>query len=243
MPLWSRRRHTIEGISAMKAGFGILLFVLFGSLSLARADVIVSGSVSTAGAQGINCSNSGTAPSSLSLACNGTNPASYATASGQGDAFSGSVGLDVGVLAPSMPPFGSAGGSVQLALNQEYLLTAGSGPATVNFIVDQPFSFPTTSMTCGFTFNGAPQFCDIGAGIVTLSDTVQYGVPFTLGLTLGINGQATNGFPEDGRITYSFSQPGLQATPEPSSILLLIPGLTGVLFATRRSLTMKLHAS
>ena len=217
----------------MKAAFGTLLFAFFGSLSVARADVILNGSVMTAGAQGINCSDSGTASSSLNLACNGTNPASYAMVSGQGDAFSGSVGLDVGVLAPDMPPFGAAEGSVQLAMNQEYLLTGGDGTATLNFVVNQPFNFPTTTMSCGFTFDGAPQVCDLRAGTVDFSETVQYGVPFILDLGLGIDGFGSNGFPEDGRITYDFSQSGLQATPEPSSVLLLMPGLVGVWFAAR----------
>jgi hypothetical protein len=207
--------------------------VFFGSLSVARADVIVSGSVMTSGAQGINCSNSGTASASLSLACNGTNPSSYAMVSGQGDAFSGSVGLDVGVLAPDMPPFGSARGSVELALNQEYLLTGGTGTATVDFLVDQPFHFPTTSMSCNFTFNGTPQRCDLGAGMLDFAETVQYGVPFFIGLDLGIDGGATNGFPEDGRITYSFNQTGLLATPEPSSVWLLLMGLGAVVLAAR----------
>lgn len=221
------------GDSAMKAAFGTLLFAFFGSLSVARADVILSGSVMTAGAQGISCSDAGTASSSLNLTCNGTNPASYAIVSGQGDAFSGLVGLDVGVLAPDMPPFGAAQGSVQLAMNQEYLLTGGTGTAMLNFVVSQPFNFPTTTMSCGFTFDGTSQMCDLRAGTVDFSETVQYGVPFILGLDLGIYGQATNGFPEDGRISYDFSQPGLQATPEPWSVLLLMPGLVGVLFAAR----------
>jgi hypothetical protein len=222
-----------EETAPMRAVSAILLSAFLWPFLPARADVIVSGSVMTAGAQGINCSESGTAPSSFGLTCNGTNPATYATVSGQGDPFSGSVSLDVGVLAPEMPPFGGAQGSVQLAMNQEYLLTGGSGTATVNFVVDQPFNFPTTTMRCGFTFNGTPQMCDLGAGMAKFSETVQYGVPFTIGLDLGIDGLATNGFPEDGRITYAFNQSGLQATPEPSSALLLLPGLGGVLLVVR----------
>lgn len=224
----------------MRAGFGVLLFVFFGSLLPARADVIVSGSVLTASGQVVNCSSSGTAPSTLALTCNGTNPTTYAIASGQGDAFSGSLGLDVGVLAPDMPPFGTAGGSVQLGLNQEYLLTGGTGTATVNFVVDQPYNFPTTSMSCSFTFDGTPQTCDLLAGMVKFSETVQYDVPFIVGLDLGINGVATNGFPEDGQITYDFSQPGLLATPEPSSVWLVMAGLGGVVFAMRLRARRKL---
>lgn len=216
----------------MKAGFAALLFALFGSVSLAHADVIVSGSVSTIGAQGANCSSSG-ASSSLNLGCTGTNPGSFATATGSGDAYSGLISLDLGVLTGNVTPFGEAIGSVQLAMNQGYILTGGAGTATVNFVVNQPLSFPSTTMRCSFTFDGAAQSCNLFAGPLDFPETVEYGVPFTIGLDLSISGLAINGNPEDGEISYSFNQPGLEATPEPSSILLLMPGLAGVLFAAR----------
>lgn len=216
----------------MRAVFAILLFVLCGSLLAARADVIVSGSVSTVGAQGLNCSDSGTSASNLSLACNGTQPASYATVSGHGDAYSGNLALDVGMLEET-PPVGIARGSVELGLNQTYILTGGTGTATVDFLVDQPYVFPSTSMSCDFTFNGASQPCDLRAGMLDFAETVEYGVPFSIGLDLGINGVAFNGAPEDGAISYSVSQPGLWATPEPTSVLLLLPGLAGVWLAAR----------
>jgi hypothetical protein len=217
----------------MKAGFAALLFALFGSVSLAHADVIVSGSVSTIGAQGMNCSDSGGA-SSLSLGCTGTNPGSFATLSASGDAYSGLISLDLGVLTANPTPAGAAIGSVQLTMNEGYILTGGTGTGTVTFVVSQPFHFPTTTESCSFTFDGAAQSCDPVAGTLNFPETVEYGVPFTIGLNLNISGVAINGYPEEGQISYSFNQPGLWATPEPSSILLLMPGLAGAFAARSR---------
>ena len=216
----------------MKAVLGILLLAFFCSFLSARADVIVSGSVSTSGSQGVNCSQSGAAPGSLSLTCNGTDPISSATAMGSGDALSGSIAGYGSVLGPPLNPSGQASASIELDLNQEYLLTGGTGTATVDFTVSsQPFS--TASPSCSFSFNGvAAPMCDPIAD--TFSETVEYGVPFTLGLNLQLVANAFNGAPSDGSISYDFNQPGLLATPEPSSVLLLLPGVAGVLFAVKR---------
>lgn len=224
----------------MRAVYAILLCVSLCPFLSARADVIISGHVSTSGGA-TGCSESGAEASNFSLTCNGTDPTSTAMVSGQGDALSGFVSLDMDVLAPGVPPIGSAMGLVQLELNEEYVLTGGTGSATVDFVVDRPF-FSTAGMSCGFTFNGISQFCDPGAGMITLPETVQYGVPFFIGLNLGINGGAQNGAPQEGRINYDFTQAGLQVvpTPEPSSILLLMPGLAGVMFAAKSSLKTRL---
>ncbi len=135
-------------------------------------------------------------------------------------------------MGPPLSPSGQARASIELDLNQEYLLTGGTGTAIVDFTINYlPFS--TASSSCSFTFNGvAAPMC--GPIADTFSETVGYGVPFTLGLDLQLVANAFNGAPSDGSISYDFNQPGLLATPEPSSVLLLLPGVAGVLFAAKR---------
>ena len=216
----------------MRAGFAILLFAFFCPFLSARADVIVSGSVSTTDQGATPCFDSGAASGSLSLTCSSSISGTSATASaaGSGDAFAGSV---TGAASLTGAPFtepGVATGSVELMLNQSYVLTGGAGPATVVFDIN---GFTTTAVpSCSFIFNGVTQpFCTPFAQ--TYSETVEYGVPFFVGLDLGVFAKAFNGAPADGSFSYNFNQPGLQAAPEPSSILLLMPGLAGVLFARR----------
>ena len=69
-----------------------------------------------------------------------------------------------------------------------------------------------------------------------LSFTTEYDVPFSIELqidrfALAENGEQTG----DAPVTYSISGPGLTLTPEPSSVLLLLPGLGGVFGARSRS--------
>jgi hypothetical protein len=61
---------------------------------------------------------------------------------------------------------------------------------------------------------------------------VEYGVPFSIGLDVVLSGMSPSE-PGDAYFSYDFTQPGLVLTPEPSSILLLMPGLAGVMIAAR----------
>ena len=216
----------------MRAGFAILLFAFFCPFLSARADVIVSGSVSTTDQGAAPCSQSGAASGSLSLSCSSSISGTSATASasGSGNAFAGSVTDSASVVGPQFTEPGVATGSIELMLNQSYMLTGGTGPATAVFNIS---GFTTTAApSCSFIFNGVTQpLCSPFAQ--TYSETVEYGVPFTVGLDLGVFAKASNGAPADGSFSYNFNQPGLQATPEPSSILLLMPGMAGALFAVR----------
>lgn len=69
---------------------------------------------------------------------------------------------------------------------------------------------------------------------------MQYGVPFSIALNASVYASAVNGAPSDGTLLYNFNQFGGQgtlepssATPEPSSVLLLMPGMLGAVFAGR----------
>jgi hypothetical protein len=62
-------------------------------------------------------------------------------------------------------------------MNQEYLLTGGTGTAIIDFTISSP-AHTTASPSCSFSFNGvAAPMCNPVAD--TFSETVEYGVPFT----------------------------------------------------------------
>ena len=223
----------------MRIGFLVLLLVFAGALASARADVIFSGSVSTFGLTGRSCLASGSGSSSLNLNCSDPQTAGYGIVAGSGDPFSGSMSLHV-YGGTELGPLGLGTGLIQLQLNETYVLTGGIGFATANFAVDpnESFSGDSPSITCSFAFDGmAAQSCGpVGTppGIFTVfSETVEYGVPFSVALDVLISANSTPGEPGDAYFRYDFAQPGLAATPEPSSIFLLMPGLAGVMFAAR----------
>lgn len=221
----------------MRAVYAILLFAFFGSFSSANADVIFSGNVSTTTENGVPCSASGSASSSFTLGCSSSGPTTTAMVAGSGNPFGGSLHLDLNVTANSVPPFGHATGTAQVDLDQVYVLAGGSGTSTVDFRVALNDGNPPNlaSASCVFTFDGASQSCDLGAGFLNFSELVNYGVPFSIGFDAEMDGVANNGEPQDGFLTYSFSEPGLITTPEPSSASLLILGLVGMLLVRLRA--------
>lgn len=217
----------------MRAVLGVLLLGLLGPLSLAHADVIVDGTVSTTDQGATPCSSSGAAPGSLGLACLSAVAGTSASASvqGAGGAFAGSIGAHTDVIGPPFTEPGMSHGFMQLDLNGNYVLTGGTGTTTIEFTITTPVP-NTTSQSCSFSFNGvAAPGCD--PVFDSFSETVQYGVPFSIAMDLQISASSLNGEPSDGTISYDFNQPGLQATPEPSSVMLLLPGLVGVFCAAR----------
>lgn len=224
----------------MKIGSLLVLLAFAGAVPVARADVIFSGSVSTSLQGGTPCSNSGSGSGTLALACSSTATGASASAlvGGTGDQLSGVIHADSSVSGSPLSEPGIAVSSIQFVLNGNYVLTGGTGTTTANFLVGTVVPF-TTSNTCEFVFNGAAaQDCRAEQ---TISETVQYGVPFSIGLNASIYAKASNGAPSDGELIYNFNQIGgrgtlepSSATPEPSSVLLLMPGMLGAVFAGRR---------
>lgn len=221
----------------MRARFGVLVFALFFPFAFAHADVLFSGSVSTTA--GTSCSNSGSSSSGLSLACSSTGPTTTATVTGSGDAISGSLTFQGDVLAGSGSfPYGEATGSAQLALDETYVLLGGTGTGTVNVSLSSPtlFASDASILSCEFMFNGVSQACDL-MGSPVFSEQVAYGIPFSIQLDAAILGTAFNGQPSSGVIFYDVDPTGVLeplATPEPSSMWLLLPALGGVLLVAKR---------
>jgi hypothetical protein len=224
----------------MRTRFAILLLVLFGSLSFAHADVIFSGNVSTGdSSSGSQCSASG-AGNPLKVGCGGD--VIYSVISGSGDAFSGSMSLHYEGAPEFTPGYETpADGLIELQFDETYVLVGGYGATTVEFnldpsVVEEGF---IPNVSCSFSFNGgAGQSCgfvmetpSIG---MTFSEPVEYGTPFSVDIEATIMGH-TPDEPGDGFFAYGFiDQQGLEVlTPEPSSILLLMPGMAGVFFVVR----------
>ena len=145
---------------------------------------------------------------------------------GSADAFGGSMS----VHAQEVPEFsGTAVASVEIELDEDYVVTGGTGMTTVNFMFD---SSGIVDTNCSFVFDGGPAdpFCAVGQ---TISETVQYGVPFSIDMDMSMLASAGGGGPSDGSWSYHFNEPGMVSfpTPEPSSVYLLIPGIAGTLLA------------
>jgi hypothetical protein len=224
----------------MTTRFVILLFALFGSLSFAHADVIFSGNVSTGdSSSGSQCSASG-AGNPLKVSCGGD--VIYSEISGSGDAFSGSMSLHYEGAPEFTPGYETpAAGGIELQFDETYVLVGGYGATTVEFNVDPAAADAgfIPQVKCSVSFDGgAAQSCGFPMEFpdlfgMTFSETVEYGTPFSVDLEATIFG-STPDEPGDGYFSYYFEQQGLQVlTPEPSSILLLMPGMAGVFFVVR----------
>jgi hypothetical protein len=108
----------------------------------------------------------------------------------------------------------------------------GTGSFDLNYA---SFSDQGPDLFCSVVIDGgSAQFCNSPV-------IVEYGVPFTMHLELSAFSEAGPlGEGVLGQASVDFAQPGLQATPEPSSIWLLMPGLAGVMFAAKSRLKNRL---
>ena len=220
----------------MRLGSLLLLSIFVGAaLSSARADVIFSGAVSTSVSNGPGtpvqtCESSGAASDSISVSCFG-NSNTTANVTGTGNPYGGSLAAAAFVVGD----LNASAALGQLDLQDTYLLTGGTGPATLDVSIRSlrlgDLNYPFES--CTLTFNGMSRACDLIEQ--DMSFAVQYWVPFSVDIDLIIeaNAHSSNGEEINDTVTYALDGPGLVATPEPSSVLLLLPGLVGMGFAAR----------
>lgn len=158
--------------------------------------------------------------------------------------FSGSAYAEVEQSSVETDALKHANGNAYatIDLNQSYVLIGGLGETTLDFDLTafNPGLDAEPSYSCLFTFNGVSQSCvdELGAGGGTISETVDYWVPFSIEFDSSIQSFggtfATPG--QVGRMTYDISGRGLLVlipTPEPSSLWLLLPGMAGALFIAR----------
>lgn len=219
----------------------VLCCALAVSFLSARADETFNGSVGLGytTSDSAVCGQAGGGEGSFDVSCvGGVGYSSHVW--GSGDAFSGVLGMEQvsPVSSNGLAPTGTHG-SAELQLNEVYVLTGGTGSAVLNFELSPSSWSPSPpDFTCSLSLNGgAQQLCNHGLPDSTFSETVQYNVPFSIDFQLGLTGAAIAGG-TTGIVDYSFNAPGLQLapTPEPSSILLMISGASGVFACARHRL-------
>ena len=212
----------------MRIGSFVVLMGLLGVVSAARADATASTYIAIEGAKLAPCLSSG----QTNASCSSSGSDMYgvaASATASGDQFSGRVSAFATGHDPDVISGTPATGSAQVQIGGEYVLVGGTGTGSfdLNYYVD---AIQGPYYDCSVkVFGGSAGSCNDPV-------IVEYGVPFTMDIELSMF--AENGSVGEsvlGDLSVDFSQPGLEAipTPEPSSILLLMPGLAGVMFAAR----------
>jgi hypothetical protein len=130
---------------------------------------------------------------------------------------------------------GAAIGSAEVLINGEYVLLGGTGTGSFDLNYD-PYFLQGPGLSCSVVIDGGKaQSCSSPV-------MVEYGEAFIMGIELDVfaaGGQDGEGV--EGEAFVDFSQQGLtlvnpHPAPEPSSILLLMPGLAGVMFAAKSRL-------
>ena len=209
----------------MKKLPGILFLVCLAAANSAKADAVISGSVSSDVFGGSSCFAGGGPASSLSLSCSDPSaPTAFSTlTAGVGDT-SGSVRVNLQSAANNQTPLSYESALFQLSVTGTYMLTGGTGYGDADLII---LAFANgaggggTFYGCTVMLDGQTQDCWLGGN--TLDFAVPYNTPLNLDVELSYAGYGTDGDACYSGVNYDLS--ALTPTPEPATLLLLGTGL------------------
>jgi hypothetical protein len=217
----------------MKSIVHALCCLLLVSSGIARADAILTGTVSVTYPNGGGTLTDSGSGSSILLHVGSGQP--FSTISGNVGPTSGTVTASMG--ADFIPPafFTTASADYTLSVTGKYMLTGGTGIGLADWTV---YGFtlgsgPAQWTSCSITFGGITEICSPGFGSPSIGSFL---VPFNTPLDLSFNA-TYHGFvgmtdSHVSTLTYNFD---VSPVPEPATALLVSTGLAWLAALRRRA--------
>jgi len=218
----------------MKKLPGVLFLLCLAAATSARADAVISGSVSSQVFYGgPSCSQSGGPASSLSLSCSDPSvPLAFSTLTASLGSTTGSVQSDINSAGTDALNADSRETvSFDLSVTGTYMLTGGTGYGYADLVFGPDIFGEYMGSGCDVTLGTKTQSCEFPG---TLDFYVPYNTPLNLDLQMDYLGVSIEGDEAGGTLTYNLGALTPMPTPEPASLLLLGTGLVPLMMWKRR---------